>query len=69
MDNSGIFVLGFMTEDVIPHVSFSPYPMLQGIQGYPCDTDRFSLRSQSARSYAEVSIARDAGAAMPLQGR
>lgn len=67
MENWGIFVLGFMTEGHVPHVSFSPYPMLQGIQSYPCDTDYFPLRPQSARSYTEVSTARDAGTAMPLQ--
>lgn len=30
MKNSGIFVLGFMTEDAVSHVSFSPNPVLQG---------------------------------------
>ena len=69
MENSGIFVLGFMIEDIVPHVSFSPNPMLQGIQSYPCDTDNSPLSSQSARSYAEISTAHDAGTAMPLQER
>jgi len=53
-----------MTGDIVPHVSFSPLPTLQH---FPSDTGNFPLRSQSARTCAEIGTARDAGAAMPLR--